>query len=385
MVYLIYGLVVWPLAGVSYYLRRDAQLLLVFFAVLIYVLLIGFSYKSGSDWFNYFSDYQAGCVNPNFDVGFRAICSVFYWLDVDYWYFVAFVKCFYILVVGSLVLRVGVAPLAALVVYVVLSAVFLENLLRQQIAAALVIIAIFYLRNSFFWALMWLLGAAFFHVSALACVPLVLLYRYAWLRGFFFAAAIVFFFLQAFGIFAFVDVSRFLLESFSGHPFAARVAFYIGFDRYPVTLGHFLRLVLLIFYGVLFYKSRRAVVDQDRDYWVRVSYCAVLLMFFYEMVFYDFGVFWMRVREYFMVFLVLFPIVWVRQYCSSFWIPTFMVITAYAAFVFYGFYSLPVFEELYHGYANTVAQQFGGGAEFDRQRDFAAEEYWGNWQKGELR
>ncbi|WP_434153611.1 EpsG family protein [Pseudomonas sp. JZ134] len=354
-------------------------------AFFVYFFFIGLSYKSGSDWYNYLADYNAGCVNPNFELGYKAVCSGFSFFGINYWFFSAFIKCFYISVLGWVLWRARGAPLAAFVLYVLLSIVFLENMLRQQLAAAFVLLALLYMRKGNLVAFFLLFCASLFHLSALVCIPVVFLFRSAVLRSFFLSLSILFFFFQSLKIFNFASIAEFFLPYLSGYNFAARVVLYVGFDHYPMTLGHLLRLVLLLLYSILFYFSSKRDLEVDTEYWLRLSYSAVLLMFFYEMVFYDFGVFWMRVREFFTVFLVIFPFLLARYFKPHLWLVVFLTVTAYSVYVFYGLFSLPVFDSLYKGYSNSALQLISRDIDFDRQRDMAVEEYWLKWKAGELR
>lgn len=84
MAYLFYCFLTLPFALFSVFLRRDFQFLLFLFFVATCVFVFGFSYKVGSDWYNYFSYFDSGCTGFEFDVGFEYLCSGFNWLDIGF-------------------------------------------------------------------------------------------------------------------------------------------------------------------------------------------------------------------------------------------------------------------------------------------------------------
>ncbi|NIM30849.1 MAG: hypothetical protein GTN60_05930 [Pseudomonas stutzeri] len=384
MIYMIFAAMLWLPALVSFYFSRSIQWLFFSFALCLYVLLISFSYKSGSDWANYLSDYEAGCVNPNFDIGFRVLCGGFSSVGLSFWIFVAFVKSVFIFSLGFFLWRVGVAPLAVLTLYVLMSVVFLDNLLRQQLAAAFFFIAMSQIDRGLTRPFLWVSAGALFHISVLACAPILLMHRSDRLKSFLLILAVIGFFSQGFGFFSFSNVLPSLLSGFTDSPFIARLLFYLEFERYPVTVGHFFRFLLLVLSSVAYYRA--ACKGQDGcDGWLRLSYSAVLLMFFYEMFFYDFGVFWMRVKEFFIVFLVVFWVLWIAQNHRSVWVPFFCVFTGYAVYVFWGVFSLPVFDGLYFEYSNFLLHYASPDYLFDAARDEAVFDYWEKWRRGQVR
>ncbi|EPJ5165278.1 hypothetical protein ODQ15_003669 [Pseudomonas aeruginosa] len=118
MAYLFYCFLTLPFALFSVFLRRDFQFLLFLFFVAICVFVFGFSYKVGSDWYNYFSYFDSGCTGFEFDVGFEYLCSGFNWLGIGYWFFSFSIKAFYIVTLAWFLWRLGVfSPAGILFMY----------------------------------------------------------------------------------------------------------------------------------------------------------------------------------------------------------------------------------------------------------------------------
>lgn len=118
MAYIVYAFFSLNIAFISTFLKRNAVFVCFCLLLLVYCAFLGFSYKTGSDWFNYLADYNAGCENPNFEIGFRDICWLFYSIGADYWLFVFFIKVFYIAVVAIFIWRIGAPPLESLAIYI---------------------------------------------------------------------------------------------------------------------------------------------------------------------------------------------------------------------------------------------------------------------------
>lgn|GEM_PF-2960780 len=381
MAYIIYSFFSLSFGLLGLYVERYSRFLLFVIVVLTYCLVFGFSYKSGSDWFNYERDFYNGCEASNFEFGYSSVCKLFSSIGVAYWVFSFFVKSAYILVVAWFVQKLRTYSIAVLSIYILISSVLLENLLRQQIAAGFMLIAFYYLPrySSVFLVLCGL--AACFHVSALACLPVIIIYRFSAVRSAVFSLSCIAFLLQSFGIFTTSEVMRFLLVSFPENVVSQKLLFYIGFDTYPVTIGHFLRFFLLVLYWVLYRRYIKLADAEGVKELICLVYSALLLMLFYEMVFYDFSVFWMRVREFFTLFLIAYPLCLSKWFVPSYRFLTYCGVTLYAAIVFSGFFNLPVYTDLYSGYRNYLIESLGKDVRFNSVRDDAAEEYWAKWKR----
>ncbi|KXE84347.1 hypothetical protein AW932_15865 [Pseudomonas aeruginosa] len=161
---------------------------------------------------------------------------------------------------------------------------------------------------------------------------------------------------------------------------------YLEFDGYPVTLGHYFRFLILLMFVFLDLVIRgRQLSEQDSRIW-RVISSGVILMLFYEMVFYEFSVFWMRIREYFLVFFMVSPLF---LFCVFFWREARIFSALYVVYplaVFWGVITgLPVYDDLYRDYRNYIFYLAVGDDGFDSIRDLAAQDYWDRWRRGELR
>jgi hypothetical protein len=339
---------------------------------------------TGSDWYNYRSDYEAGCANENFEIGYAAACKAFSLAGIGFWSFVFFIKIYYFLVLTWFVSKVGAPALAPVAIYIIISPVLLENLLRQQLAAAFVLLAYLSIRQSV--VRFFLLGAAacLFHISAAFCMPIYLLYKYARVRAFFLAVACLFFLLHATGLFLISDTIGVVASAMPDSVFSRKILLYTNFDRYPVTMGHYLRFLILMIFTILYYRNRYRLTSLHA-HWLTLIYSSTLLMLFYEMVFYDFGVFWMRVREFFTIFIILFPLYLTKHYYPRAVVGVYVATFLYAAFVFYGFYSLPVFDELYSDYKNYIYESLFSDERFNQEREMTVSEYWRLWQQGNIR
>lgn len=380
--YAVFSLSVALLGG-----RSEKKLAFLFFCLLLfgYCVFFGLSYKAGSDWVNYFANYSSGCGNPNFEVGFQSLCWFFYTLGIDYWFFVFFIKVFYIVVLAVFIWKSGAPPLEALALYVLVSPVFLENLLRQQISSAIILFGLFYLRSGILIGAFFVLLASIFHISAIFCLPLWVMYKSKFARSLVFYLSVLFFLLHSLSLFAVGDFLKAIVLKFPDSNFLGKVGLYLDFESYPVTFGHFLRFCLLLVFAFFFRKAKIKFLNHELYVKLCILYSGFLLMVFYEMVFYDFGVFWMRVREFFVLFFILFPLYLARNYYPRFYIYIFGALVVYALYVFYGFYSLPVFDELYMEYRNYIAESFSSDFYFNASRDSAVKIYWENWRRGEIR
>ncbi|ELK4869058.1 TPA: EpsG family protein [Pseudomonas aeruginosa] len=384
MAYLFYCFLTLPFALFSVFLRRDFQFLLFLFFVATCVFVFGFSYKVGSDWYNYFSYFDSGCTGFEFDVGFEYLCSGFNWLDIGYWFFSFSIKAFYIVTLAWFLWRLGVFPLLAFFSCILVSFVFLDNMLRQQVAFGFILISVACVRDRKILAFVCLCLASSFHFSAVFFIPFYFLYISFSFRNLFAFVAVLSFFIGLSGNSIVDYLVNFLAGADGGY--LGRALAYLEFDGYPVTLGHYFRFLILLMFVFLDLVIRgRQLSEQDSRIW-RVISSGVILMLFYEMVFYEFSVFWMRIREYFLVFFMVSPLFLFRVF---FWREARIFSALYVVYplaVFWGVITgLPVYDDLYRDYRNYIFYLAVGDDGFDSIRDLAAQDYWDRWRRGELR
>lgn len=71
MIYIYYSLICLPFAMYSHRFKLNQERIIFFTFVIIGVFLVGFSYKSGSDWVNYLGEYATGCDSGVYEGNLR--------------------------------------------------------------------------------------------------------------------------------------------------------------------------------------------------------------------------------------------------------------------------------------------------------------------------
>lgn len=382
MAYLFYCFITLPFALLNVFLSRRYQLIFYVFFVVVCVLLFGFSYKSGSDWVNYIAFYDSGCSGLEFEPGFGVLCWAFNLFGLDYWVFSFFVKSSYIFGIALFLWRLKTYPLLIFLSCVLVSFVFIENMLRQQFAFVFILISLRFIYANGYYFVFFVLLAAAFHVSAIFFMPMFFMVRYSIFRAALVGASGAAFFLGLIG----VSVASGLLgwfASFWEGGYLSKAIFYLGLEGYPMTLGHYLRFGLLM---VLFAFDRVYCHRSESPAEFRLLLSGSILMLSYEMLFYDFSVFWMRIREYFLIFFMSFPLYAIKNYFPVYRKVFPFVFSIYPLIVFGGIVSsLPVYSDLYEGYSNYIYYVVFDDDSFDAERDFAVDEYWKAWRRGEIR
>ncbi|WP_245851351.1 EpsG family protein [Pseudomonas segetis] len=363
-------------------LNQERTVYIAFVAVGVFI--VGFSYKSGSDWVNYLGEYTLGCSNGVYEPGFNLLCKSFSLLELDYWWFSFFIKSSCLLSIAIFLWRSKVYPLLCFISYILVSFVFLENTLRQQVALAVLIVASrFIFDRGLVFALL-VLVASTFHISAVFFLPMYFLVRHSMLRwGLLFISAL-YLLLNIVGV-SFIDAVISMLSYVDG-AYVNKVSLYLSFEKYPVTIGHFARFILFVILTVVV----SSCISKEENFKVKrvivVSFSAVCLMLSYEMIFYEFSVFWMRIREYFMIYFLVLPGLLVARYFPKYAKVYPFAFIFYPLSVFYGIINLlPVYDQLYKDYGNYIFSQISDYREFDEQRDLGVEVYWDNWRRGEIR
>ncbi|RIZ48375.1 hypothetical protein AXX02_09575 [Pseudomonas aeruginosa] len=257
-------------------------------------------------------------------------------------------------------------------------------MLRQQVAFGFILISVACVRDRKILAFVCLCLASSFHFSAVFFIPFYFLYISFSFRNLFAFVAVLSFFIGLSGNSIVDYLVNFLAGADGGY--LGRALAYLEFDGYPVTLGHYFRFLILLMFVFLDLVIRgRQLSEQDSRIWKLIS-SGVILMLFYEMVFYEFSVFWMRIREYFLVFFMVSPLFLFRVF---FWREARIFSALYVVYplaVFWGVITgLPVYDDLYRDYRNYIVYLAVGDDGFDSIRDLAAQDYWDRWRRGELR
>ncbi|MBG3949894.1 EpsG family protein [Pseudomonas aeruginosa] len=305
-------------------------------------------------------------------------------MGIGYWFFSFSIKAFYIVTLAWFLWRLGVFPLLAFFSCILVSFVFLDNMLRQQVAFGFILVSVACVRDRKILAFVCLCLASSFHFSAVFFIPFYFLYISFSFRNLFAFVAVLSFFIGLSGNSIVDYLVNFLAGADGGY--LGRALAYLEFDGYPVTLGHYFRFLILLMFVFLDLVIRgRQLSEQDSRIWRLIS-SGVILMLFYEMVFYEFSVFWMRIREYFLVFFMVSPLFLFRVF---FWREARIFSALYVVYplaVFWGVITgLPVYDDLYRDYRNYIVYLAVGDDGFDSIRDLAAQDYWDRWRRGELR
>lgn len=382
MGYVIYLCFAVPLAALSIFLNRSGRRFFFLFGALLFILIVPFSYKVGTDWYLYENSYyDNGLRGVNPDFLYKAVMGFFHGIGVDFDLFAVLNRLVYAFSILYFVGRYTSYGLLALVAIISSSFVFLNDSLRQQLAAIFCLLAIFNIEKSGIRFLFLIALGSLFHASAIFALPAWLLYRSNFLLGAAFVVGVLFFFLSYFG-FGLVGGVRYLWLSLFGSEniISYKISVYSDVQPSVFGLAHVMRFILFcvyffIYFGVVFSKNRGNCFDST----ARMFFVGAFLMFFYEMVFFDAETFWRRLKEFFVLFFVLFPIYTAESYMGkNARIFVFLMILIYVCYVSFSFFGSSLFRGNYIIYSNYIFSSIFLSS--DEGAYARAIDFWDSWK-----
>lgn len=353
----------------SFFLKKTDQRLIAIFLAGFYLLVFGMAFRFGVDWYEYEKSFE----NPGenyFEYGYVALEKLFSSLGFNYYVFQFFVKCCFWIACLKLMSKYSTLNPFSIFLYLLLSTVFLNDVIRQQLAAIFIFIALIRLKKGFLQFFLLIFLGSLFHKSAFFVLPFYFLYQSKKVEDIFILLALIAFCLS-FLNFSIVGFFINSVDDFLGADLGGRILFYHQLTGSEMTLGRFLRFLLLILFVWNIKLSRRVALDENQ----RVVFIAVMMMLGYEMIFYDVLPIWARVREYFVVlFPALFFICFNNRLQKN---AARLFVLVYAGYTFLGiFISNKALFETYSYYNNIIYCEILGCEEYSSKKERSAEDYW---------
>lgn len=175
-IYYIYVLLLSMLGLIDVSTKNSKNAIVLLQGILI-VFFVGFRYKIGIDWLFYYNLYTGSPTLLAIEPGFNALSNIFYFLDINYWLFQAFITIVVFFALLKFFRYYTDKYVFCLSGFFILSFGFNAEAIRQVLALAVVCLGYVQLINRNYKAFyLYVLLAALFHVSALIViiVPLYL-------------------------------------------------------------------------------------------------------------------------------------------------------------------------------------------------------------------
>lgn len=370
MVYIYFFIAFLPLAFTSLFIKRKQDRLLAKIMLVFYVLIYGLNYRSGVDWYAYEPIYYGKNLLP-FEYGYDSLQKTFSSLNIDFWFFSFFIKSFFWIACYKVTKKYSQYICAPLFFLMMLSPIFLTDVLRQMISASIFFIALINIdkRNAFSFSLI-IAFSALFHISALLVLPFYFVYKYRIIRTVFLIVSIIFFilgFTNFSPIHELIQITGLLIPG----PFYEKIALYASIERYPMSIGHILRFLILIIYFIYFRKK----IKKDQN--IKVIACALLFLIGYEMIFYDINTLWTRSREYFLIFLPIAILSFSTYYKYS-KILLFLALSLYSTHAYSGLKNDEILWKQYGSYCNHLYMLANECSNYEDTRYNETKSFWDN-------
>lgn len=354
----------------SLFLKRRYDIFLSFILIITYLGIYGLNYRSGVDWFAYEAQYyNQGWLN--FELGYEILQTLFYKANISFWTFSFVVKSFFWFSCFQVTKKFSTSIAAPLFFLMMLSPIFLTDVLRQLIASGIILLSLVHITpKSFLKFSIAIVIASLFHVSALLIWPFFFIYKYSLIRLLFFIVVIFFFFIgftNLSPIYEFVLI----LGTFISGPFYNKLLIYTTNQPYPMTLGHIVRFLFLIIFYISF-KNRI-----NHNFKTKVIWCALLITIGYEMVFYDISTLWTRLQEYLLVFLPIAALAFTNIIKNS-KILIFTLLLGYSSHAFLGLKNNELLWRQYGSYCNYIYLVSGGCSNYPDKRYYETLHFWEN-------
>ncbi len=372
MIFLYFQVIVFPLVLISFFLKKTDQRVIAIFFIGLYLLVFATAFRFGVDWYEYEKSFESPGANY-FEYGYVALENLFSSLGINYYVFQFFVKCCFWIACLKLMSKYSTLNPFSIFLYLLLSTVFLNDFIRQQLAAIFVFIALIRVKKGFLQFFLLVIIASLFHKSAFFVLPFYFLYKSKTVEDAFIFLALITFCLSFFNF----SIVGFFINSATallGDDLGERIVFYHQLTDSEMTLGRFLRFLLLILFVWNIKLNKKLILDDNQ----RVIFIAALMMLGYEMIFYDVLPIWARVREY---FVVLFPALFFICFNNRLQkIAARLFILVYAGYTFLGIYiSNSALFETYSSYNNFIYCEIFGCEVYSSEKERDVENYWLNY------
>lgn len=287
-------------------LVRKKKVLFTIAATWVY-FFIGLGYEVGVDWVAYLEAYDSGRVlHTNFELGYNLLNYLTHYF-VPFWGFVFIVKILFLWVLCRFIRQYSALPTAALVIFIGVSYIFINDTLRQMLAVMIFLYCFLYIKKNGFYLVMIL--AALFHASIFILLPYKILF---WLKNHFKAkAALLTILALLLGVFI-IDIISYFLPLLPSDMLAYKVGFYLqsaSTASYAVTAIRVLFLAYIVF-SVAVKKHNTLIIGNQL---VHVFLLFSLLMLIIECFFIQLPIVAQRTRMY----LGVFPIILFCNHCAK--------------------------------------------------------------------
>lgn len=356
----------------SFYLKiRDEKRIAILF-VILYLIIFGLSIRFGVDWYEYENSfYNSG--NNYFEPGYVVLENFFSSIGFDYYIFQLILKIVFWVTCIKLIFKYSSNFSFSIFLYFMLSTVFLQDFIRQQAAAIFVFVALIRIEKGFLQFFLAVILGSFFHKSALFVLPFFFIYKNNKIENLFIAVVVVAFVLSLKNI-SLMRIISGVLSSVLSSELSERLVFYSKLTSSEMTAGRFIRFILFIFFVINIKIIKNNCITNKQ----RVVFISVLMMFGYEMIFYDVLPIWSRVREYFVallpaLFFIIFDKGWMRFFSSLF-------IFFYSCYTFLGIYLVnPLLFNSYTYYNNYIYCEMVDCKSYMKIKYEDVEYYWDNY------
>lgn len=367
-----------PIAFISLWTSRRQDKILSILLITSYLVFFGFNYKFGVDWYNYYQMYEfENSSTFSIEIGYLFLQNVFFKLGVSFWVFSLLIKIFFWFCCYSLIKKYSYYFTSVILCFIILEMAFLNENLRQLIAAALLFLAIVNIDNrSLFFFLCLILLASLFHISVILTIPIFVLYKYRKFQNITLLLIIIFFCLNLLK----VDLPSYLVQLFLPmlpEGFKYKLQFYISIAQPIITMGYITRMSILLLTFIIIHKKIR----ENKS--LELMWCGLISAISYEVFLHETPILWIRLQEYFIIFL---PMV-ILNLIQLLRIPRtiiFLFITSYALYSFGNSFIKTDFlkSSLWENYQNPMNYIYyllSLDDNFSEQRDEEIERYWVEW------
>ncbi|RAU40206.1 EpsG family protein [Pseudocitrobacter sp. RIT415] len=371
MFYLLFIALTLPFIVLSIFLnKRDGKrILLLYF--LVYVFVFCASYRIGVDWYLYESYYYNLEVKFYPEIGYQALSYLFSSIGFDYWLFAFFIKTVVFIIITRYCIKNCELPLLVVFCFFIVTIQFHTDFLRQQVAFALILLAISsfsLLRRSGYFIL-----AATAHFSSILFLPVIFIYKSRLFQHVTFYSTMCLFLFTLVNTTLLNEIIILLNPFLSGFIFFEKIKFYFFFGGGGgVTLGHLVRNALLLLFYILHVKQKN-----KNDYVLDFFISFVLLTVFYENLLYSSETLWTRLQCYGILFFFLYPIRYFKQNILYMRLSA-LVVLVYALYSSSGILRESDFYKYYNEYG-SVFVHFSDES-YQRDKIELLENYWNNWQ-----
>ncbi|KAE8177961.1 EpsG family protein [Photobacterium carnosum] len=177
LIYYFFILICFPLGYAYNKSNENLKKFIMFFYMLSFVAIFGFRYEVGVDWFNYilaFHRYLDTDFFSSFELGYKGINYLAYYLGFDIQFVIFFVTVLFVLFTFLGAKKLALNPFYFFIIiapfHFIMSGM---NYTRQAVALSIFVFSLSYLiKGDKYKFLFFIIVAATFHTSALCFIPL---------------------------------------------------------------------------------------------------------------------------------------------------------------------------------------------------------------------